>query len=180
VLTPVFSQVFEFKATSVQTSANITFSKLRRLMFFANATSTGYPIISDIRLDWIEVWGFGSTGSLIPSLISVVWGDPVVGAPSVDTSCYGNANHMARLKIHPPKRSLIGDWQNVTNDALVACFLNCAADDLVRVKVSFSLTQSSADAQIAGTGAVADVVNYNHLSAGLQSTNVSAVTTIFV
>jgi len=179
VLTPVFSQVFEFKATSAQASANITFSKLRRLLFFATAATTGYPIISDIRLDYVEVWGFGSTGSLVPSIISVVWGDPVVGSPSVDTSCYGNANHMARLKIHPPKRSLIGDWQNVTNDGLVAFFLNCATDDLVRVKVSFSLTQSAADALIAGTGATSEVVNYNHLSANLQSTNVSAVTTIF-
>ncbi len=175
---PVFSQVFEFKCTSNSVAQGVTFGQLRRLIFSAVSTTQGYSLFQNIKLNQVEMWSFGSSGSLTPAQISLEWGqNSSGGGPVVILSDYGNANNLGHIRARPPTKSFVSFWQNASTDSAVAFYLSCQVGDLVRVTVSFCFNQEAADAILTGTGSTTGSISYNYLCANFPSTSASAGTT---
>lgn len=148
-------------------------------MYGVNGSTTGYGMLDAVRIRDIEMWGFGSAGSVTPSSIGIKWENgstSSVANPNLTIVDYGNANNLSHVKVKPVPLTSAAFWQASGADAVVAFYLNCAVGDLVRITLEYTLLEQQTDYILTGTG-VSLGINYNFLGVGFKSTSGASVTT---
>jgi hypothetical protein len=109
VANPVFRRKFRYQAQAAETKDQdyVTMGSLQNLMYIGLTGTTGYGVLSAIRLKSVEVWADSSATNTLTT-IGLDWLSP--DAPNKQVSSTGNSFTPAHFKAIPPKESAASRW----------------------------------------------------------------------
>jgi hypothetical protein len=174
---PPIRTTFEFEGAFG--SYTVTRGMLRKMWIWGSGSTNAYPIFDAIRLDRVRVYSAisGSSPANGYTDLQLEWLGTYTN--SAVFSARGTAVSPACLVTRPPPRSLAANWGNSTNDA--DQLFKFMSDDgfVLQLDVTY-ITANAANTVLAGTGATANMPNYNLLLLGVTPTPVTTVATVYV